>query len=279
MIDKQLNDAKEYEKLDINLYKKRINLTEGGKLEIFHNKDKSKKIETKNGKIFKSEITFLVIPGGSYKFLGKREQTSISKKFFSLGYSSSLLLYSVYPSCYPTNYNQGLQALKILSSKYKKIIIVGFSAGAHLAGLLGTTDRKKIFKAAGMILCYPVISFVRKTHLYSMKNFFGKKNRINAENKKLFSIENRVNSQTLPTFIWTLRYDKVVPYQNTLYMIQKLEENNVKFESKIFNEGSHGVALADNYTLLLGIKIYKYKKVSKWVNLACNFVKKILDNS
>ena len=268
-----------YDFFNINKYKETIKLTEGGLLELFENKDKTIEIEIKNGKIYKSEILFLIIPGGSYQKLGIPERLPIAKKFFFLGYSSAILLYSLYPECYPNNYNQGLEAIKLLSSKFKKIILIGFSAGGHLTGLLGTTERDKLYNTIGMILCYPVISFFKNAHKKSRYNFFGDKIDNNEENQKLFSIENRVNNNTLPTFIWTLKNDKVVPYENTLYMIEKLKENNVLFEYKIYEKGRHGMALADKTAIRYGIKEYKNKEVAKWLGLACNFIDNIIKNN
>ena len=191
----------------------------------------------------------------------------MGKKFMSFGYSCAILRYSVHPKCYPVNYNQGLKAIELLSSRFKKIILLGFSAGGHLSGLLGTTEREKLFNAVGMILCYPVISFVHKVHKGSRDNFFGNKNKNDKENRKRFSIENRVSPHTLPTFIWVCRPDTLVPYENTLFMIKKLEENKVFHVSKIFKTGRHGIVLAENN-----------KEVSIWIKLAKNFVDKIVKN-
>ena len=200
-----------YYYIDMNPYKEIINLENNGKLEIYTNNDTSKEIQTKkSGKIIKSEIVFLVIPGGSYRNIGEVEALPVAKKFFSFGYSSAILRYSVYPSHYPTQYNQGLSSIKILSSKFKKLIIIGFSAGGHLTGLLGTSGKDKLYNTICMILCYPVISFVNNVHNFSRFNFFGEGNNSTEKEWKLFSIENRVNNETIPTFIWTIKNDKTV---------------------------------------------------------------------
>ena len=263
--------------LNLEKYKETVNLENGGNLTIFTNKYKKIQLETKSGKIYKSDILILTIPGGSYQNLAEHEREPIAKKFFSFGYSSAILLYSVYPECYPNNYNQGLQAIKLLSSKFKKIILVGFSAGGHLTGLLGTTQRNKLFNTIGMILCYPVISFIKNAHKGSRDNFFGDKIKNDKKNQKLFSIENRVTPKTLPTFIWTVKPDKTVPYENTLYMIEKLKEKKVFHEYKIYETGRHGMALADE--VRNGIKEYKNKEVAKWVDLACSFIDKVVKQS
>ena len=255
-----------------------IDLGDGGSLEIFENHDKSIEIETKNGKIYKSQILFLVIPGGAYEFFAEHEGIPVSKKFLSLGYSSALLKYS-YSKCYPIFYNQGLKSLEILSSKFKKIILIGFSAGGHLAGLLGTTERDKIYNAIGMILCYPVISFVKNVHVGSRKNFFGDKNKNNEENQKLFSIENRVNSNTLPTFIWTCKPDKIVDYENTLIMVEKLKENNVIFDYRVFETGRHGIVFSDETIIENGVKKLKNEEVHEWLGAALNLFDKVIKNN
>lgn len=246
---------------------KKIHLLEGGSLEIIENKDKSIEIDTKSGKIYKSQILILVIPGGCYVNLQPKEGLPVVEKFLSFGYSCAILKYSVHPKCYPIEYNQGLKAIKLLSSRFKKIILMGFSAGGHLSALLGTTEREKLFNAVGMVLCYPVISFVNKVHKGSRDNFFGDKNKNNKENRKRFSIENRVSPNTLPTFIWTCKPDRLVPYENSLFMIKKLEENKVFHSSIIFKTGRHGIILAE-----------KNKEVSKWIKLACDFMDKIVKN-
>ena len=264
----------------MNPYKEIINLENNGKLEIYTNNDTSKEIQTKNsGKIIKSEIVFLVIPGGSYRNIGEVEALPVAKKFFSFGYSSAVLRYSVYPSYYPTQYNQGLSSIKILSSKFKKIIIIGFSAGGHLTGLLGTSGKDKLYNTICMILCYPVISFVNNVHNFSRFNFFGEGNNSTEKEWKLFSIENRVNNETIPTFIWTIKNDKTVPYENSLYMINSLKKYGIKHEYKIYKKGVHGMALADEFDIRKKNKKYKNDKVAKWIFLAINFVENILKNN
>ena len=271
-----------YYYIDLDPYKESINLEEGGKLEIFNNNctNETTKINTKSsGPINKTDIVFLVIPGGSYRKLGEVESIPIAKKFFYMGYSSALLSYSVAPSSYPTFYNQGLESIKILSQKFKKIIIIGFSAGGHLAGMLGTSSKDKLYNTIGMILCYPVISFENKVHKFSRANFFGKKYKDNAENRKIFSVNNRVTNNTIPTFIWTIKNDKTVPYENTLAMIESLKKYGIRHEYKIYPKGVHGMALADEFDIRYGNPDYKNDKVAQWINLAVKFFEEILKES
>ena len=82
----------------------------------------------------------------------------------------------------------------------------------------------------------------------------------------------------MPTFIWTIKNDNVVPYENTIYMIDALKKNKVMNEYKIYEKGRHGMALADNSAVRYRIREYKNKEVAKWFGLAINFVEKVIKN-
>ena len=221
-----------------------------------------------------SDTTILIIPGGSYAFTSIRESNPVSDRFLSLGYNTSILRYSVYPLSHPTQLNEGVKSLEILSKRYKNIFCIGFSAGGHLTGLLGTNDVK--YNLKGIILCYPVISFNEYCHEKSRKNFLGELD--NENNRKLFSIQNRVNKNSVPCYVWTMKTDQTVDYNNTLLLVDALKKNNIKFQCKIFENGVHGISLADSTTIKNDDQNYINKDVAKWVDLAVNFIEDVLKN-
>ena len=267
-----------YNNLDLNKYKEAIEIHHKGILVIYSNPNTQAKLRTKNGLIQKSQIIFLIIPGGGYRKVSERESYPIAKKFFSLGYSSAILTYSILTQYTDESiqYIQCSQSLQIISTYFKKIVLVGFSAGGHLAGLLGTAPLEDRFNAFAMILCYPVISFEKYAHLDSRRNFLGEKNENNKILQKEFSIDQRVNNNTLPTFIWTLKDDKTVPYENTRLMIKQLKKYEIPYESKIFEHGVHGISLADEYTAIPGNKEFINPEIAKWVDTGCKFAENIL---
>ena len=59
------------------------------------------------------------------------------------------------------------------------------------------------------------------------------------------SLENHVNANTPPTFIWHTFEDQVVPVQNSLKFAYALAENKVLFEQHIYPCGPHGLATSD----------------------------------
>ena len=78
--------------MNIKKNKETINLSNEGLLEIYQNKENRIELETESGIIYKSDIVFLVIPGGSYATVSDYEGSPILKKLFSLGYSSAKLI-------------------------------------------------------------------------------------------------------------------------------------------------------------------------------------------
>ena len=84
----------------------------------------------------------------------------------------AIVKYSVAPHADFIQLKQGLEVVEELSKTYEKIVVCGFSAGGHLAGLVATEKAKNNIKA--MILCYPVITLCDKTHLGTRTNLLAK---------------------------------------------------------------------------------------------------------
>lgn len=212
----------------------------------------------------------LISPGGAYEHISTRENKPVSDKFLKLGYNTCVLSYSVYPESYPFPLIDIEETFKYLKNRFNKVFVMGFSAGAHLTALLGTSKLSKEISA--MVLCYPVISMTKYFHKGSRDNFLGSNN-----NDKLaheLSIENRVNKETPPTFIWTTKEDQAVPYENTLMLIDALKNNNIPHEYKIFPHGRHGLALADETAIKNNDLSFFNEEVQIWPTLVDNFLKK-----
>lgn len=218
----------------------------------------------------KKEI-ILICPGGGYTLLSNRESGPISVKFNVLGYNTAILYYSLFPmkACAP--YNDGIEALDYLSKSFDEIIVMGFSAGGHLAGLLGAKSHHKNLK--GMVLAYPVISLKDYTHDETASNFMG-----GGFDEKLaeeYSVHKCVDDKCVPTFIWATRNDELVPIENTLLMEEALNAHHIPNQIMIYPDGPHGMALADETAVVLNGPKYNDKEIAKWPILVDQFIKKI----
>ena len=207
----------------------------------------------------------IICPGGAYMSISDREGEPIALRFLSEGYHAIVLHYSVYPNAtYPTALLELGRVVSMLREKSDewlidkdKIILMGFSAGGHLAASyscfwngdvaeLLSCDRD-ILKPNGLILSYPVITSGEYASRYSFTNLLGDKY---DELIEKMSLEYRVNPHNPPTFIWHTKTDEAVPYQNSELFAKALKENNVPIELQLYPEGMHGLALANEVTAI-----------------------------
>ena len=240
---------------------------------LFSNESNNFKVVTYHK--YDNKPMLVIFPGGGYHHLSTREAEPVAEKFLSYGYNTAIVKYSVAPHANFIQLKQGLEVVELLSKDYKDIVVCGFSAGGHLAGLVATENADNNIK--GMILCYPVITLKEKTHLGTRTNLLANGNDT-LENRSKYSINERVNFQTVPCFIWTTKDDASVPYQNTLMMIDKLNENKVFNRHVIFPSGPHGMALADESAIKDGDTSYVNKEVAMWPDLVDEFIKEVISN-
>ncbi len=131
----------------------------------------------------------------------------------------------------------------------RRLGIVGFSAGGHLASTAGThfdtgnaqaTDpvERASCRPDFMILVYPVITLGEKTHGGSRDNFLGPNAPV--ELIERFSNEKQVTAQTPPAFLTHARTDAVVPVEHSRMFYAALRAHNVPAELQELPEGNHG---------------------------------------
>lgn len=205
----------------------------------------------------------LICPGGAYRMTSDREAEGIALRFMAEGYHTAVLRYSTAPARYPAALYQLANAVSILKEKsddwlIKKdsVIVMGFSAGGHLAASLGVFwNRPELFekpelspeqiRPAGMILSYPVITSGEYGHQESFKNLLGERYE---ELKDMLSLEKQVSPDTPRTFLWHTMEDATVPMENSLLFLQALRHNGVPAEYHLFPYGKHGVGLGNSLT-------------------------------
>ncbi|MEQ1603264.1 MAG: alpha/beta hydrolase [Pyrinomonadaceae bacterium] len=204
----------------------------------------------------------LVLPGGGYTRLSDvKEGSDVAKWLNSLGISAFVLKYRLGP-----RYNQpnplldaarAMRTIRHRATEWgvdtKRVAILGFSAGGHLASTMGTkydegkADAKDEIERVSsrpdaMILLYPVITMGEFTHAGSKKYLLGENS--TPELIKLYSNELQVTKDTPPTFIFHTMTDATVPVENAMLFASALRKNGVPFEFHLYEQGPHGVGLA-----------------------------------
>ena len=203
----------------------------------------------------------IVCPGGGYGGRAAHEGAPICKWLNSIGVAGFVLDYRVKPYRHPIPLGDAQRAIRMVRARAaewkidpKRVGILGFSAGGHLAASATTIfdagkpdaadpiDRQSCRPDAA-ILCYPVITFGDFRHNGSMVNLLGPDP--DPKLREAMSLETRVTPQTPPVFLWHTSDDGAVPVENSLLLAMALRKNKVPFALHIFPHGPHGMGLAD----------------------------------
>ena len=210
----------------------------------------------------------LVLPGGGYSRLSDvKEGSAVAEWLNSLGISAFVLKYRLGPRYnQPNQLLDAARALRMIRARAKewnldekRLGILGFSAGGHLASTLATHfDAGKPDAADAIervssrpdlhILIYPVITMGDFTHAGSKRNLLGENP--SAELIRLYSNELQVTSETPPAFLVHTTTDTAVPVENSLQYAAALRRAKVPFELHIYERGPHGFGLAPNDPVL-----------------------------
>ena len=205
-----------------------------------------------------SDKAVLVIPGGGYGHVAiDHEGHAIAKEFNKHGYSAYVLYYRLPKDSTMIDRKIGplqdaQRAMQVIREKhdYKKIGVIGFSAGGHLAATLSNhyddvkipNDSKTSLRPDFSALIYPVISMDDAvTHKGSKRNLIGEHPEPNVE--RYYSLDKQVDKQTPMTFLVHAKDDKAVPIENALRYKMALDENGIANEIEIYETGGHGFGL------------------------------------
>lgn len=177
-----------------------------------------------------------------------------------------------------------------------RIAVTGFSAGGHLAASLGVhwngsvlaekfgADRTEWWKPNALVLGYPLLDYLvmkeevaqetdeQKIELFKLANkaVFGELTPDDEMLRRL-SPTFHVNEHTPPMFIWHTANDDLVYVKNSLNMAQALTKHKIPYELHIFEDGVHGLSLADETT---GTGPQINADCQPWFDLAVTWLKK-----
>lgn len=200
----------------------------------------------------------LILPGGGYHKVSPREAEPVAMRFLAQGYAAFVLEYSVAPSMFPAALREAAMAMRYIREHAARLEVnpdmvaaIGFSAGGHLCGTLGTMyDSPEVsdIAPASMIrpdalgLCYPVAVSWGDTHEGSFLHLTHNDPALRAR----LSLDHLVRPDMPPVYLWHTRTDASVPVRNSLILAQALDEAGVNFAMHIYRHGSHGLSLAND---------------------------------
>ena len=206
----------------------------------------------------------IIFPGGSYRILAADlEGREVADWFTARGFRAFILSYRLTSHGYllPVpllDARRAIQTVRARAADYhidpNRIVVIGFSAGGHLAALAGTQfvpgdpdavdaiDRVSS-RPDFLVLGYPWIGAISSdtSHLS-----YGKIYNLMyqcAALRAAYSPDLFVTKDTPPTFIYHTFTDQTVPVEQSLRFFEALVKAGVPSEMHIFANGPHGTGL------------------------------------
>ncbi len=243
-----------------------------------------------NMKVERKRPAVLILPGGGYRFTSDREAEPVAIQMNAMGFQAFVLYYSCEPATFPTALLQTAKAISVIREHAKewhieerKVVLLGFSAGGHLAASLGTFWNKEFVYEAlkiepkrirpdGLVLAYPVITEWEFAHQDSFRALLGEEYE---ERKELVSLENQVGEDMMPVFLWHTFEDESVPVENSLLFAHALRKKNIPFELHIYQKGRHGLSLANGETNPANEENLIVLECQNWITMAGTWIRNL----
>lgn len=228
----------------------------------------------------------VVCPGGGYGGLAMdHEGKQVAEFFNGLGVTAFVLKYRTANKersgpLHPAPLTDAQRAIRLVRAKAsefgidpKRVGLMGFSAGGHLASTAGThfttgglknddNVEKESCRPDFLILGYPVITMEDGvTHKGSKNNLIGPKP--DAKLVEELSNEKQVTKDTPPTFIFHTSEDAGVVPENAVRFYLACKKAGVPVELHMYEKGRHGVGINPK-GVSVGTDTWKYR-LADWL--------------
>jgi acetyl esterase/lipase len=213
----------------------------------------------------------VVLPGGGYHALsGNLEGRQIADWFTTRGFHAFVLSYRLSSNGYllPVPLLDARRAIQTVRARARdylidpnRIVVIGFSAGGHLAALSATQSvpgkpdaddpvERVSSRPDALVLGYPWIGAISSdtSHLSYCK-VYNVMDRCE-ELRAAYSPDLLVTKDTPPTFLFPTTDDEIVPVEQGLRFYEALLKAGVPAEAHFFATGAHGSGLGKGLAAL-----------------------------
>ncbi|MBP8247627.1 MAG: alpha/beta hydrolase [Phenylobacterium sp.] len=228
----------------------------------------------------------LMAPGGGYAWVVMdKEGYEAAERFATSGVTVFVMTYrlphegwSAGPAAPLQDAQRALRLIRAHAADFavdpKRVGVIGFSAGGHVAGLLTLKFDKATYPATDAadlasarpdfsVLMYPVATMAQPfAHPGSRKNLLGETPTPAAIAE--WSLETSVRPDAPPIFLVHAVDDASVPVENSLQLFEALRAWRVPVEMHLFEEGGHG----------FGLRFAVGKPAAAWPDLVLGWMKR-----
>ena len=267
-------------------------------------------------RLFRKRPGIILAPGGAYLMHATREKEGVAVEFLAKGYNVFLLEYSLGFSSrevkesgadsldtdhrFPRPLIEMLEAIHYvrqnadtMNTDGSRLFLLGFSAGAHLCGSAGVfwntpvytgqlsfTPEGNELKAAGMVLCYPMLNAspnrimdINNPNTVDgrlVKEFMYQTQAPTQEQIDAYDLTRHISKDAVPTFIWHSTDDPVVDSRDSTRFILALQDAGIDCEYHLYDRGGHGLGLANKVYARSESEIIP--EIAVWTTMADNWM-------
>lgn len=244
----------------------------------------------------KGRGAIIILPGGAFASLSAFEAEPVALTFMQKGFHTFVLEYTVGDDCrYPDvliECSKAIQVIRDHAAEWKinsdKVTLMGFSAGACLAGVSATQwNDPEIAEALGVEPTYirPDAAVIAYGCWDNSGTIWNDPEFVNPGASQFpkscppqLDMIHYVGRHVCPLFIWHNQNDKFVPVRNALMITEKMCELKIPVELHLYTGGEHGMSVANE----LAFRDEESRKlnmdnpnVSLWVEMAANWLKSL----
>jgi acetyl esterase/lipase len=221
--------------------------------------------------------TFMIIPGGGYEWTSPREGKPVAEALHRHLWHAAVFEYRHKHLVFPKLLDEAKELVDRFrqDSRIRRLFLIGFSAGGHLALMLLENNPERY---NGGILVYPVVSSDHQiAHMSSIRNLLGDDR--SPDRLEAVALEHHVPDNCPPVFLCHAMDDMAVDVENTIRLIQAMKSKHIPVEAHLFPAGSHGFSLGDETTPTLDSDpeeyALKHRHVAQWFPLMVAWIKSL----
>jgi len=202
-----------------------------------------------------SNKAVVIIPGGGYEMVAMyHEGYEVAEKLAAAGITAAVLKYrlpntasSDQPHMVPLS--DGRRAIRLLREKVKeqslnidKVGVLGFSAGSHLATVLGLWKSKNQDENPDFSALIYGVTILSDSNLEWLQRTLYHRQMTEQEKQQNRLLE-LIDEHTPPAFLVHAIDDDVCLIDESTRYANQLKANNIPYEAHYFSEGGHGFGL------------------------------------